>query len=182
MKTIKAYGTIGIRPIRFPDVVEPRFYPLSLTDDKWLGGSFPLNEPKSWEWVRSNYSVREQQFLDVEELLKQGKTANLATGKVTLELPDDADVPEDCIISDDQPTGPARVKYRIHIQVADGSRLYDDYKELDHIPKPGDTFGFTVKGFSDQVAINRDGEFGHRKTEDGITEVHLYAHPVRYDD
>jgi hypothetical protein len=74
------------------------------------------------------------------------------------------------------------MKYRVHIQVADGSRLYNETKELDHIPIPGDRFWVTDPPFSGEVAINRDGEFGHRKTEGEITELHFYARPIRYDD
>ena len=72
--------------------------------------------------------------------------------------------------------------YRIHIQVADASRLYHDTREMLHIPSPGDKYWVDAEGFSGEVVINRDPEVGHRKTYGDITEIHLCAHPLRYDD
>jgi hypothetical protein len=82
------YGDIVVSPIRFPDELELRVYPLSRKDDRPLVANIPINDHHSWEWVRGRFPGA--RLDEVEGLLKAGKAAILLRGVHPVDLPEDA--------------------------------------------------------------------------------------------
>ncbi len=86
---------IAVKPISFPDDLEVRVYPLSRKNDAWLGGFFPMTSHRTWDWVLRQYPLREEVFEDAKRHLEAGETANLVRGEMTIDLPEDAEWPDD---------------------------------------------------------------------------------------
>jgi hypothetical protein len=86
---------VAIRPINFPDELEIRFYPLARKGSSTSAKFFIKNSHHTWDWVRNQYPVSKEAFEKVEGYLRAGELANLISGDMELDLPDDAEWPTD---------------------------------------------------------------------------------------
>lgn len=87
------YGAVVINPVNFPDDLEILIFPLR-SDGSPIGGSFPLTEHRSWEWVCKRYPGA----VHSENQLRAGERANVLVASLVGEFPDDVKFPADAIV------------------------------------------------------------------------------------
>jgi hypothetical protein len=90
---VSIYGAVVVRPISFPDDLRLFLFPLRRKDDSHIGDkSWPMEEHRSWEWVRKRYVPAPI----VEKQLENGESVTLTMGPTVVDLRDGTEFPEGC--------------------------------------------------------------------------------------
>lgn len=90
---VRLHGAIVAKPLHFPDDLEMRIFPVRSSDGAQIAdGSWASEERQTWEWVKRNYSVRN----DAEEHIKAGENVCIFVGPVVFNPPDGTVFPEGC--------------------------------------------------------------------------------------
>jgi hypothetical protein len=79
---VQIYAGLVVNPVKFPDELEVRIFPLRRSDGKALGGSFPMLPMRSWDWMKEMYPISEEQ----ERTLRAGQGINLLEGSIVAEF------------------------------------------------------------------------------------------------
>jgi hypothetical protein len=85
----RIYAAIVAKPIKFPEDLEIRIFPLRRDDDTSLGVSYSMEEHHSWDWVRNQYQVNSE----AEPRVKAGESIAVSTGFVTMNFPRGTEFP-----------------------------------------------------------------------------------------
>lgn len=86
---VRIYGAIVVKPIRFPDQLQILIYPLRREDDTRIAGCFPMEEPRSWDWVKNQYPVNPE----AEEHIRAGEATQVFGGFLVSEFVDGSEFP-----------------------------------------------------------------------------------------
>ena len=79
---VQIYAGLVVKPVKFPDELEVRIFPLQRSDGRALGGSFPMLPMRSWDWIKKIHPISEEQ----ERSLQAGQGINLIEGNIVADF------------------------------------------------------------------------------------------------
>ncbi|HEY6846127.1 MAG TPA: hypothetical protein VI320_07925 [Terracidiphilus sp.] len=88
---VQIYAGLIVKPVKFPDELEVRIFPLSRSDGKALGGSFPMLPMRTWDWMKKMHPISEEQ----ERSLRAGQDINLLEGSIVADFAYGTQFPDD---------------------------------------------------------------------------------------
>lgn len=87
----RIHGAIVVRPIKFPDDLDLRLFPLRIADGTQIAEeTWPMEEHRSWDWVKKQYRVTS----DAEPRIKPGESITVFVGTIIANFPQGTEFPE----------------------------------------------------------------------------------------
>lgn len=87
---VQIYAGLVVKPVKFPDELEVRIFPLRRSDGKALGSSFPMLPMRSWDWIKKTHPISEDQ----ERSLRAGQGINLLEGNIVADFANGTQFPD----------------------------------------------------------------------------------------